>query len=506
MKRLILIAVIAVIAVLALAGIGRGQGLRKAAWAGQFYEADPARLGRWIDAALAAAKPATLPGGKLAALIVPHAGYIYSGTTAAEAYHLLRGADIDVAVILGPSHRYGFEGCSIYPEGGFETPLGVAEVDKDLARAIGRASGFDFIPRAHAEEHSVEVQVPFLQRVLPKARIVPIVMGFPSETTIRALASGLTKALGGRKAVVIASTDMSHFLSRAEANAVDKATIDLVREQRMNPLLSRVERGDNILCGGEAVAAALLYARREGEARVTILKYDDSTSGGGPDDRVVGYFSAAVTTAPPGPGGASRLGTLAAEAALAAGPAERQDTPTFSLTDAEKKLLLSAARQSVELFVREGKTPGLETADPNLLAPRGVFVTLTKKRELRGCIGFIEPVTPLFQAVQRCAVYAASEDPRFGPVSPSELAALEYEISVLTPLRRVTDPSLVRVGRHGLVIAQGGRRGLLLPQVATENGWDREEFLRQACLKAGLPPDSWQRGAEISTFEAIVFH
>jgi AmmeMemoRadiSam system protein B/AmmeMemoRadiSam system protein A len=474
MKKIILIGFIGI---LALAGSGRAQGLRKAVWAGQFYDADPAQLGRGIDGYLAAAKPVLKSGGRPVAIIVPHAGYVYSGKTAAEAYKLLQGADIQVAVILGPSHQFGFRGCSIYTGGGFETPLGIAEVDREAAQALSRASGFGFIPEAHKEEHSIEVQVPFLQRVLPKARIVPVVMGIPAENTIRTLAAALTKALKGRKAIVIASTDMSHFLSKGEANALDRSTIDLVRSQKMNDLLARVERGENIMCGGEAVAAALLYAQAAGDASVEILKYDDSTSGGGPADRVVGYFSAAITVAAP-----------------------------FNLSADEKKELLRLARQSVELFVREGKTLSYETSDPNFTTPRGAFVTLTKKRELRGCIGFIEPVAPLAQAVIRCAIYAASEDPRFGPVAPAELGDLDYEISVLTPLRKIMDPSAVQVGRHGLVIAQGGRRGLLLPQVATENGWDREEFLRQTCLKAGLVPDAWKRGAEISTFEALVFH
>ena len=151
------------------------------------------------------------------------------------------------------------------------------------------------------------------------------------------------------------------------------------------------------------------------------------------------------------------------------------------------------------------RRPDAETSNPNFAAPRGAFVTLKIKGELRGCIGYTEPLYPLGQTVIRCAIYAASEDPRFVPVTPAELDRLEYEISVLTPVRRITDPSAVQVGRHGLVIAQGGRRGLLLPQVATENRWNREEFLAQTCVKAGLRPDAWKRGAEISVFEAIVF-
>ncbi len=232
-------------------------------------------------------------------------------------------------------------------------------------------------------------------------------------------------------------------------------------------------------CGGAAVVAALLYAQKTGPAAVTVLSYADSTEGGGPADSVVGYFSAAVAC-----------------------PAPQAE---FALSADEKKGLLRLARQAVELFVREGKTLDYEAKDPALSSARGAFVTLKKKGDLRGCIGFIEAVHPLYKAVIQCAIYAATEDPRFGPVTASELKSLEYEISVLTPLEKIEDPGRVQVGKHGLVISSGGRRGLLLPQVPVENNWDRLEFLAQACVKAGLPPDAWRKGAEIFVFEAIVF-
>lgn len=461
------------------AAVSFAQDIRKPVCAGRFYDADKAALAARIEGFLASAHPAAVPG-KIRALIVPHAGYIYSGRTAAFAYKLVQGADIETVVILGPSHRVGFEGCSIYPGGGFETPFGLAEVDAPAAQAIARAAGFDFVPEAHAEEHSVEVQVPFVQKVLPKAKIVPIVMGLPSDPNIRTLAGALAKVLKNRKALVIASTDMSHFLNQKEAEATDKSTLELIRDQKVPALLRKIERNENVLCGGAAVVAALLYAQNMGPAEVTILRHADSTEGGAPADRVVGYFSAAVAAAPP------------AQAA-------------FSLSTDEKKELLRLARQAVELFVREGKALDYETKNPDLLSAKGAFVTLKKKGELRGCIGFIEPVHPLYKAVLQCAIYAATEDPRFGPVAVSELKSLEYEISVLTPLKKIDDPGLVRVGKHGLVISSGGRRGLLLPKVPVENNWDRLEFLAQACLKAGLAPDAWRKGAEIFTFEAIVF-
>jgi AmmeMemoRadiSam system protein B/AmmeMemoRadiSam system protein A len=457
------------------------QRIRKPVWAGQFYEEDANALSSQIDVFLAAAKPESVPPGDIRALIVPHAGYIYSGKVAAAAYGLVQRKGIETVVILGPSHRVGFEGCSIYPDGGFETPLGVSEIDTATARAIVHASGYRFIPEAHAEEHSIEVQVPFIQKALPKAKIVPIVMGVPSEPTVRNLAGALDKILKNKKALVVASTDMSHFLNKTDANALDQNTIELVQNLKTGTLLKKIERNENILCGGGPVLTALLYAQKAGDAKVTVLSYADSTQGGGPDDRVVGYFAAAVT----------------------GGVAEQSG---FSLSADEKKELLSLARRAVDLFVREKKILDYQTMDPNFLSEKGTFVTLKKKGELRGCIGFIDPLYPLYQAVIQCAVYAASEDPRFYPVRAAEVKDLEVEISVLTPLKKIENPENVQVGKHGLVIAKNGNRGLLLPQVAVENRWSRAEFLAQACIKAGLEPNAWKRGAEVFVFEAIVFH
>jgi MEMO1 family protein len=482
----------------------RSQDIRRPVWSGQFYDSDKDTLSRMLDQYLSSAEAGVPVHGRIRALIVPHAGYVYSGKTAAAAYRLVKGSDVETVVIVGPSHRVGFEGCSIYPRGGFETPLGVAEVDAPLAQALSRESGFAFIPEAHAEEHSLEVQVPFIQKTLPRAKIVPVVMGIPSEETVRTLAGALAKVLKDRKALVVASTDMSHFLRKSEANALDKNTIALVAGLKTNVLLRKIERNENILCGGAAVVAALLYAQSLGEARATILDYADSADAGGAEDRVVGYFAAAVTTVEKNPG-SGRLGPLLAGAGMLAAWAPSPQA-AFSLSVEEKKELLRLARQAVELYVRERKILTYETADPNLKAEKGAFVTLRKRGDLRGCIGFIEAVYPLHRAVLQCAVYAATEDSRFDPVSADELKALDYEISVLTPLRKIDNPGLVEVGKHGLVIAQGGRRGLLLPQVPIENGWDREEFLAQACLKAGLPSGAWKKGAEVFVFEAIVFH
>jgi len=478
-KRLWLLAGMTVVALTQAAG----QGLRPAAFAGQFYTADPARLAAEIESYLAAAAPADPPSGKILALIVPHAGYVYSGRTAAAAYALVRDKAIDTVVIIGPSHRVAYEGCSIWPDGGFETPLGVARVDASLAREIAKASGFRFRPEAFAEEHSVEVQVPFVQKALPGAAIVPIVMGRQTSSTIRTLAAALGKTCLEKNVLVVASTDLSHFLPKTEAQATDAATAALIRSVDTEGLIRKTEAGENIMCGGGPVAAVLLLAGKAGQPRVEILARTDSSGFGGP---VVGYLAAVVLS---GSGLPS--------------PGEGRE---YSLTPEEKTELLRMARASVAAFFERRETIDDASGKAKFLEPRGVFVTLTKGGDLRGCIGFIEPVAPLGQAVIRAAVYAATEDPRFPPVRLAELRDIKFEISVLTPVREISDPREVTVGRHGLIIARDGMKGVLLPQVPVENKWDRKTFLEQASLKAGLPRDAWRQGAKLYVFEAIVFH
>ena len=414
----------------ALAAAAFAQGLRPAVFAGSFYPADPVRLAADIDGYLAAAAPAAPPpAGRIVGLIVPHAGYMYSGRTAAAAYARVCGQAVDTVVVIGPSHRFGFEGASIWPDGGFETPLGTARVDADLAKAIAKAAGFRFRPQAFAEEHSVEVQVPFIQRALPGAAIVPVVMGAPARATIRALAAALTKACRDKRVLVVASTDLSHYLPEKQARATDAATIDLVEGLETEAIIRKAEAGENIMCGGGGVAALLLYAAKDGRPEVEVLARTDSASFGGP---VVGYMAAAVR--------------------------ESGDAPkeTFTLTAEEKGELLKLARSALVAFLERGETIGDASGRDKFGTPRGAFVTLTKAGALRGCIGFIEPVLPLGQAVARCAVYAATEDPRFPPVTAAELGRLRIEISVLTPAREVSNPGPGR-GRHARPDRGAGR-------------------------------------------------
>src|SRR5512135_2448938 len=242
-KSLIVLA----LAALCAAAAGAGPHIRPAVFAGQFYEADPARLASLVDGYLAAAAATAPPPGRIVGLVAPHAGYVYSGPTAGAAYAPLKGRAVDTVVIVGPSHRFAFDGASIWPDGGFETPLGLARVDAALAKDIAKASGFRFLPEAFAEEHSVEVQVPFVQRALPGAAIVPIVMGAKTRATIRALGGALAKACRDKNVVVVASTDLSHFLPKARAEAADAATAALIQDLKTEVIIRKVEAGENIM-------------------------------------------------------------------------------------------------------------------------------------------------------------------------------------------------------------------------------------------------------------------
>jgi len=303
-------------------------------------------------------------------------------------------------------------------------------------------------------------------------------MGYPTRKTIIRLADALIEVLPGKNAMIIVSTDMSHFFPKKKANDTDSKTISLIRSYETSTLIKRLEKGENIKCGGGPVDSSQLYARERGEAKVEILHYTDSSQLGG-ESQVVGYLAAALYTKIP--------------------------NPIFSLSPEEKIELLRLARSAINQFIKEKKIINYNTENLNFLAKKGAFVTLKREGNLRGCIGFIEPVAPLYQTVIQASVYAACRDQRFLPVSAEELDDLEIEISVLSPLKKIHNPSLIRVGKHGLVISKGNKRGLLLPQVPVENNWSRETFLKQACLKAGLPPNTWKSEADIYIFEAIIF-
>ncbi len=270
--------------------------LRRAAVAGSWYPGTASAIATEVDAYLEAAGPAP-PAGRLVALVSPHAGLRYSGPVAAHGYGLVRGRENVTAVLVGPSHRSAFDGVAAHARGAWETPLGRAPIDEDLSQALLDAGPVVFEdPDVHGDEHSLEMQMPFLQRLVPGLRIVPLLMGSQSREEVEALATALGKALAGREALLVASSDLSHYQPAAVANRLDAMVVDEVGRFDDEALMRRLESHQNVACGGGPVVAVMRAARALGAYRATVLKYGDSGDVGERDkSHVVGYLSAALT-------------------------------------------------------------------------------------------------------------------------------------------------------------------------------------------------------------------
>ena len=269
--------------------------VRKAAVAGRWYPGTAPALAAALDQHLARVER-DVPG-ELVALIAPHAGLMYSGPVAAHAYRLLRDRAFDVAVLVGPSHFVGFDGVSLYPSGGFETPFGVAPIDDECARAIAAATPIVHEhPAAHAREHSLEMQLPFLAHLAPGVPIVPLLMGYQTAGTAAALGDALALALRGRKALLIASTDLSHYHDAAAALALDQVVIDCVARFDADGLQAALDAQPEHACGGGPTVAVMRAARLAGARDAVILNYADSGDVSGDKSSVVGYLAAAFGT------------------------------------------------------------------------------------------------------------------------------------------------------------------------------------------------------------------
>ncbi|MCD6520587.1 MAG: AmmeMemoRadiSam system protein B [Anaerolineae bacterium] len=458
--------------------------IHPANFAGSWYPADPTTLSNEIDRWLAANDPVD---GAPIGLIVPHAGYVYSGAVAAEGFRQLRQGDYQLAVIIAADHQAPLsQPIAIWPKGGFETPLGMVAVDEATAQALIETSSLIHAdPAAFQGEHPIELELPFLQRTCPQCRIVPILMGDKNPETIEALSNALSQVLAGKKAVIIASSDLAHYPPYSQALVIDRATLfaietgDPLYLQQTTKRLMSVGFTNLVTCacGEGPILVTMRAAKALGANTTTLLRYANSgETPYGKRDQVVGY-------------GAVMLWHYA--------PPE--------LTNSRRQALLALARKAIEDYL-EGEKASLTSDDPVLNRRAGVFVTLKEGQALRGCIGRLRADLPLYQAVQEMAIAAATADPRFPPLKKSELKDLRIEISVLSPLRPVTDTKSIRIGTHGLLIIQGQRRGVLLPQVAQEEGWSRKEFLENLCYKAGLEGDCWHKeGSLLYSFQAIVF-
>ena len=472
--------------------------IRPPAVAGGFYPADPEKLRRMVDRSLKKAKYLDLPG-RIVALIAPHAGYVYSGDIAAESFKQLEGSRVNKVLLVGPSHHVAFDGVSVYQGDGYRTPLGVVPVDRKLAdRLRSRNPRFNYYPPAHSREHCLEVELPFLQTVLKDFKIVPVVIGQIDQETVSALGKSLAEIIAeDDRSLIVCSTDMTHYPPYAEANRIDRETLQAIKNLsgkeveavRDKYLGAGIPNLGCALCGEKGVLATIEAARRLGVDEVKILGYansgDVALGGAG---RVVGYGAVAF---------------IKKEAKMT--PEENKQE---GLNRDDQRSLLQIARRALEAAVNGKVLPVDSVENPALQLHQGAFVTLNEGGHLRGCIGQFIAQRPLYRVVREMARAAALQDHRFSPVRPGELKDISIEISVLSPMRRVQDPVReIRLGRHGVYVKRGWKTGTFLPQVATETGWSLDEFMAHLCRdKAGLAPDAWKDpGTEVYVYTAQVF-
>ena len=439
--------------------------------AGMFYPGDAKALSEQVREFIAQARVEKI--GKVRGLVCPHAGYRYSGPVAAFAYKLLEGRDVATVVLLGPSHHSAFRGISVCQAEGMATPLGLVEVSPKTRQIVNE---FPFIPNPpkdvlagdddpYAAEHSLEVQLPFLQTVLKKFTVIPAVFGRPGS---EADAARTLATIVDDRTLIVASSDLSHYHPYDVAKEKDRRCVQAICDLNVEAMR------DQEACGKSPVLTLMHLARQKGwKAKLLDLRNSGDTAGD--RSRVVGY------------------------AAIAFYEPNAPVTENKQLTQAERRFLLDLARKALTEAAGKGSLAAMkdETVPARLKAKSGCFVTLTKNGVLRGCIGHIFPRESLFQAVRDNALNAALMDPRFSPVTTGELGQIQIEVSVLTvpePLAFTSPEDLLRKlvpGRDGVVLICGPAQSTFLPQVWEQLG-DKEEFMNHLARKAGLSPSAWR--------------
>jgi AmmeMemoRadiSam system protein B/AmmeMemoRadiSam system protein A len=483
--------------------------VKESSIAGRWYSSKAGELSAQIDELLSEA-PYKAGAGEPVMLILPHAGYRYSGPVAAAGYRRIGKPgecliNPDLIVILGPSHRKSFRGCALLPADYIDTPLGDVRVARSIVDRLATDGLFRRDPSAFEQEHSIEIHLPFLQRVFGERlsggiRILPILVGGLEGEDARRAASVLYSAIKGSRPFFIVSSDFTHYgpdFGYTPFGSSGSGTVRRIKEQDHRAIgfilkkdlsgFSRYVADTGItICGRNPIAIALALPFKGLHAE--LVSYDTSGSITGDYTNSVSYAAIAF----------SRTIKGAARKAI--------DPPYLNAED--ERFLLKAARDNIISWIH--KRRGIRFFAPSIpsdcLAKRGAFVTLKIGSELRGCVGNISGDKPLIQVVLDCSYNAAFRDPRFPPLNAGELDKITIEISVLTVPERVRSVNEIKVGRDGIIIERGLQRGLLLPQVAVEQGWDRVAFLKHACMKAGLPPYAWsERGTAIYRFQATVF-
>lgn len=460
---------------------GEAARVRTPKVAGEFYPEEPQEL-RSLIAQLLKRQPEPTLTQKPRILIVPHAGYQYSGLVAANGFRQIQRQTYTGVVVVAFTHRMSFEGVSVDTRQVYETPLGLLPVDAEAVAVLQTYPGIIHREEAHeSAEHSLEVELPFLQAVLDRPRIVPILMGSASLQDAERLATALFALRRLGDYLFVFSTDLSHYHSYDEAQRLDEGTINAILFETPSAVGRLFARGKLEACGQGPILASLLLADKLGYPKRELLYRANSGDTWGDTSRVVGYAAIGMYDRP-----ASRTALLSQEAGAA---------------------LIRAARRTLEESLGSAKKPRTLSLEryPELASAHGLFVTLRKRGQLRGCIGRIQTSEPLAAALPKVALDAALRDGRFAPVKPEEVGELHLEVSVLTPPVKLRSPNDLIPGRDGVILEYQGHSGVFLPQVWEETGWTRLEFLRElAAQKASLPPDAWQQ-ATLYAFQDQAF-
>jgi len=423
--------------------------IRNPVVAGQFYPASPKELRAMIQSLVdEKAEKKDVIG-----VVSPHAGYPYSGPVAGAVISRIKFKD--TFVILGPSHTGRGKPFGIMTQGTWKTPLGMVEIDPELGKKI--LSGSRYLQEdalAHQYEHSIEVQIPFLQYFKPDVRIVPMVLAYASGDIYKEIGKEIAKAIkeSKRDVVLMASSDMTHYEPQELAEKKDNEAIKAMLELDEDELLKRVEELNISMCGYAPVVALIAAAKELGAKSAELVKYQTSGDTTGDYSSVVGYAGIII--------------------------------PSVELHP-----LVKLAKKTVETYVRQGKViSSPSTLTSEMKEKAGVFVTLHKFGELRGCIGTFEPTTNnVAEEIIQNALSSATRDPRFPPVAPNELPHLEYHVDVLTSPKRVKNKSQLDPKKYGVIVECGWRRGLLLPDLEGVDTVERQ--IEICCLKAGIAPD-----------------
>ncbi len=475
----------------------RPKSVLQSTLAGSWYPADPQALKKLLKECFDTARVS--PRNDAIALILPHAGYSYSGKTACAAVKTI-ARHYERIIIIGPSHSVRMENVLSVPRvTHYETPLGRIPLDVEFIERLLQYPVFQNVPQAHRSEHSVQIELPLLQFRNSDFKLVPIVAGSCSLETIKR-AAAILKSMVDEQTLVVASSDFVHYGAgygyvpfteniAEQIKKLDTGALKLIEALDAPGFLEYREKTGATICG--YVPIALLLSMLDESAKAEMIDYTTSGQLEGDYSRSVSYLSIVFS-------GAWRKGS----------PIE-PPAHDAELTDSDKEHLIALARKAIGYAFEHRKIPeipelGIEIGD-TLKEPRAAFVTLKKGGRLRGCIGDIFPSQPLYKSVFSNAISAAFRDRRFQPLQEDEFDDITIEISALTRPRSVPSSDKIRIGTDGIVLNKAGRSAVFLPQVAPEQGWDLSETLTQLSMKAGLAPDDWKQNAAFLVFQADVF-